>query len=94
MENCGPLSYIDLGDQGNSVSMDSKGEEDSGGAGIDVIVCVLAGLDMPDSVASRMDQTRALDGMQDADWDGLHASWSYHPDSGVQIIVEDRDAMS
>jgi hypothetical protein len=39
--------------------------------------------------SSKMDRTRALDGMQDASWDDLSASWTYHPDAGLDITVTD-----
>jgi hypothetical protein len=35
-----------------------------------------------------MEQTRALDGRQQDTWGGYTASWSYHPDSGMELIVQ------
>jgi len=35
-----------------------------------------------------MERTRALDGTQSDTWDGLQASWSYHPDSGINLLIE------
>jgi hypothetical protein len=29
--------------------------------------------------------TRALDGMQSAEWGGLAAQWTYHPDTGMNL---------
>ena len=48
-------------------------------------------LDAPQSVASKIGQTRALDGRQADEWDGYEISWSYHPDDGASIVVERQD---
>jgi hypothetical protein len=78
--------YFELGDQGRSLSMKTQGDE-SDGATVDEVACVLRRLKTPDSVVDEMDATRALDGRQRASWNGLEASWIYHPDDGLQIIV-------
>jgi hypothetical protein len=33
--------------------------------------------------------TRALDGMREANFRGIHASWTYHPDNGFNLGLED-----
>ena len=77
-----------LGDVDHTMTLDMGGEDsDSGILSFDQVACVLEQLDIPASVASRMDATRALDGMQDAEWDGFTASWTYHPDDGLDIIL-------
>lgn len=81
------VSGITLGDDGRSITMDSEGEESSG-ASLDDVACVLRELDVPDSVISKFDSTRALDGGQQATWDDLDASWTYHPDDGLDIVIE------
>lgn len=79
--------WITVGDEGRSVSMQTAGDESDGADLVDV-VCVLNELDVPDSVISRLDSTRALDGRQSATWNELSASWGYHPDSGLDIVIE------
>ncbi|MCC3278300.1 hypothetical protein LJ754_03895 [Arthrobacter sp. zg-Y40] len=81
---------IELGDEGQSLTMDSEGDDDflSEAADEAQIDCVLRALNMPDAVDSRMDHTRALDGRQSAQWDEFAASWSYHPDSGMNVVIE------
>lgn len=81
---------IELGDEGQSLTMDSEGTDDylSEGADEAQIGCVLRALDMPDAVESRMNNTRALDGRQSAEWDEFAASWSYHPDTGTNVVIE------
>ena len=70
--------WITVGDEGRSISMQSEGEE-TVGADFEDLACVLLELDTPDSVISRIDSTRALDGRQTGTWDGFSASWGYHP---------------
>jgi hypothetical protein len=38
-----------------------------------------------------MDNTRALDGMQTASWGNYEASWTYHPDEGLDVVVTEAD---
>lgn len=84
-------NYITTGDAGRSLSMSTEGTESSGATLTDV-VCVLALLQTPEAVISRMGQTRALDGMQEATWDGLRGWWTYHPDAGFNIVIEDEES--
>ncbi|NKG22000.1 hypothetical protein [Paeniglutamicibacter terrestris] len=77
-------------DEGKSVELQTRGKE-TAGAPYSEIVCVLDGLDMPESVKARMSTTRSLDGRQETTWSGYSASWSYHPDNGLNIIVESQE---
>lgn len=44
-------------------------------------------LDMPaDAIVSRMGQTRALDGTQEASGGGVTVTWTYHPDDGLSAV--------
>lgn len=81
----GPTSRI--GDGGASLNLDHQGEDDTRGIGLIDLNCVLDELEAPDSVVSQMEQTRALDGRQSAEWDGIEASWSYHPDTGLDVLL-------
>ncbi|WP_146238779.1 hypothetical protein [Arthrobacter livingstonensis] len=74
-------------DKGRSLDMKSSGG-DSTGTSITTVVCILNELGAPESLFSRIDSTRALDGTREAAWDGYTASWTYHPDNGLNIIVE------
>jgi hypothetical protein len=29
-------------------------------------------------------------GRQEASWDGIEASWSYHPDNGLDLVLVDQ----
>ncbi|HSP75242.1 MAG TPA: hypothetical protein VLO31_03390 [Cryobacterium sp.] len=79
--------WITVGDEGRSISMTSEGGE-SAGADFEDLACVLVELDTPDSVFNRIDSTRALDGRQTGTWEDYSATWGYHPDSGLDIVIE------
>ena len=81
---------ITLMDEGNSVELQTAGKKSTGAPYADV-VCVLDELNAPESVKARMDTTRALDGSQNATWTGYSAVWTYHPDNGLNIIVETQE---
>jgi hypothetical protein len=77
-----------LGDNDQTLLIDMAGEETgSGTATIDEITCVLGELEAPQSVLAQMDSTRALDGMQSATWSTYKATWTYHPDNGLDLIL-------
>jgi hypothetical protein len=82
----GRSDQMHVGDEGRSVSIDGAGLP----AGPDIfeVACVLVALDVPDSVLARVDNTRALDGTQTAEWDDYAASWTYHPDAGLNMVIE------
>lgn len=86
-ENC---MVGDVADGGHTLVIDMRGQElGSGSLSATEVGCLLDALGTPAHVTSRMDSTRALDGMQDASWDGLTASWTYHPDDGLDIVITD-----
>lgn len=74
-------------DKGRSLEMKTAGEK-SVGTSIVTVACILNELGAPESLYSRIDSTRALDGTREAAWDGYTASWTYHPDNGLNMIVE------
>lgn len=78
---------VSIGDGGRTISFDTQGEDDSSGASFDDVACILFAVDTPDAVISRIDSTRALDGTQTANWGSIAASWGYHPDSGMQLVL-------
>lgn len=54
--------------------------------------CILAQVKTPDYVIAQMDRTRALDGTQHGSWGNISASWSYHPDSGLDVVLTETPA--
>ncbi|MFD1210655.1 hypothetical protein ACFQ36_01190 [Arthrobacter sp. GCM10027362] len=79
---------VEIGDEGRSLTLQTRGNESFSGTSFITVACILRELEIPDSVMNRMGNTRALDGRQDAEWADYAASWSYHPDSGMNVIVE------
>lgn len=76
-----------VSDGGMTMTMDGRGNDDGAGAASVVEeACVLGALNAPSRVTTLMGETRALDGRQTATWDGITASWSYHPDNGLDVI--------
>lgn len=80
-------SGISLGDKDTSLTVDTEGKDDTTGAAMEDLVCIVKELKVPDSVVAQMDSTTSLQGRQSAEWEDLKASWTYHPDSGMKLIV-------
>ena len=82
---CGLNStYALLGDNQNTLSLsgvflDRKISESEWN-------CVVKILRIPLAVTEQISHTRALDGRQNATWGAYSASWTYHPDQGLNII--------
>ncbi|MBQ9955140.1 MAG: zinc ribbon domain-containing protein [Eggerthellaceae bacterium] len=49
-------------------------------------------LGFPDSVAAKMGETRSLDGMQEAETEDVRVTWTYHPDNGLEVMYELKEA--
>jgi hypothetical protein len=81
--------FVEILDDGAGMSIDGVGANKPRGADLDQIECILTELSAPSTVRVRMGNTRALDGTQDAAWSSLRATWTYHPDSGVSIVIEE-----
>lgn len=52
------------------------------------IDCVLDTLEAPASLANKMKITRAIDGIQEEIWGDYRMEYTYHPDSGFNVVVE------
>ncbi|UOE21439.1 hypothetical protein NI17_010180 [Thermobifida halotolerans] len=79
-------SLARIGDEGASLVLDHQGADEAGGLSYAEVNCVLNALEAPDGIVAQMERTTALDGRQSASWDGITASWSYHPDRGLDIV--------
>lgn len=77
--------YVSLADDGATMLVDTESENGS----VEFTACVLSAIDTPDSTFAKMDGTTALQGVQTAKHDGFKMRWTYHPDNGFQLIVED-----
>jgi len=85
LDTCGirDSTGVEVTDAGEGVIFSSTGLY---GADFSDIECFGDGIGMPQHVRSEMYQTRALDGRQEAEWDVFAASWSYHPDDGLDVV--------
>ncbi|MCW4457667.1 hypothetical protein [Microbacterium sp. MPKO10] len=79
--------HATIGDDGASLELQTFGDEASG-IGPEEFMCVTDELDISDAVLSRIETTRALDGRQEASWGDFTASWTYHPDNGLNMLIE------
>lgn len=52
--------------------------------------CAAGVMKMPAFISSKIESTRAIDGMQTAQWGKLSAFWNYHPDNGLNITFNFR----
>lgn len=43
-------------------------------------------LKLPSTLKEEMYETRAMDGRQVKDYDGITVSWTYHPDQGLEVL--------
>jgi hypothetical protein len=77
-----------LADDDHTLVVDMAGDDPGTGTEtFDGVLCVLDELDAPQSLVSRMESTRALDGMQSATWSSYEVTWTYHPDDGLDLII-------
>ena len=80
-------SGITVAENGLSVSFDGKGEEDFFGGDYFDLVCIVNELNAPSTVPERFGRTNALMGVQNAEWDGISITWSYHPNNGLDADI-------
>ena len=79
---------VSVEDGGKTLIINTKSkDEDTLGMTTLSLECVYEQLEIPKHITERIGATRSLDGRQDGEWDGFTASWSYHPDSGANVII-------
>lgn len=76
-------SYMEIDTNPNDEEYYLK--EDIGAA---YIIVANEALGLPDSIAMKMSQTRALDGRQTETYGDITVSWTYHPDHGLDVLYE------
>lgn len=91
-EACSLGEGADLADGGKTLTIDMIGEEDYSGVPLDKVMCVIEDekLAMPSYIQESITSTRALDGKQSDEFNGISVSWSYHPDSGLNLILHQK----
>lgn len=81
-------SGITFAEDGQSLNFDDKGKDDLFGGDFSDLQCLIEELSAPSTVMARMLQTTSSMGVQDAEWDGISISWTYHPDRGLDANFE------
>ena len=88
-EACELVPLLVVADKGATLTLTTAGESGVSYTDIEDVACVLAKLEVPSYVVSHIDSTRALDGQQTDEWDGISARWTYHPESGLHLVLRD-----
>lgn len=77
-----------LSDGGRTLYLDMRGDDPgSGTLTWGQVQCYLTALQTPEYVLRHMQSTRALDGRQSDTWGDFEASWTYHPDDGLDVLI-------
>lgn len=85
-DSCGTPSGVSVSDNGTTISVDTMGEEDYSGATYGDLVCIIGAVGTPTYVNDGIMSVRAMDGRQTQEFDGIVVSYSYHPNSGMDIV--------
>lgn len=79
---------LSLEDNATTIIIDTKGQdEDILALGSLNAGCILIELEAPERVKQSVKSTRAMDGRMSGAWGEYSAQWSYHPDSGMDMII-------
>lgn len=72
-----------LSDGGRTLTISNSDSGDH-----EILTCICNAVDMPNSVRQKINNTRALDGTLTDTWDDVTATWTYHPDDGINMVLE------
>lgn len=78
-------------EEGESLELNHAAKPNGSGITSTEVFCFLKELDAPASLEAKINNTRALDGTQTETWEQMKATWTYHPDSGLNLILERTD---
>ena len=90
-DTCNLMTLLIVGDEGKTLTLTTAGTSGKSASYTDIedVACVLTELEVPSYVTSHIDSTRALDGQQTDEWDGISARWTFHPESGLHLVLRD-----
>lgn len=83
---CKAAPFAKVSSDGSSMEMTTFGKKQPG-MSMRTLGCVLTKLDAPASLKQRMDTTRAIDGTLEETWGSYRATWTYHPDQGLHVVI-------
>ncbi len=78
---------VQIGEDGQTMYLDGSGEDDYSALEYSSEFCILNALDIPEIIITRMNATSSLMGVQTGDWDNFSASWTYHPNNGLDVSI-------
>lgn len=81
-------SYATLADDNSSLEIDTAPYDDGDyvSGSFNAVIEVNKALELPDSILTRMDNTRAVDGTQSYEGEFVTVTWTYHPDNGLEVV--------
>ena len=90
-EACELAPVLVVADKGKTLTLTTAGKSGKSASYTDIedVACVLTELEVPSYVTSHIDSTRALDGQQTDEWDGISARWTFHPEDGLHLVLRD-----
>lgn len=82
-------SYVRLATDKSSLTLQAENEAGSG-LSSPIFLCILDEPDAPAAMRQRMLLTRAIDGTQEEQWGPYRATWTYHPEQGLNVVISAR----
>lgn len=89
VKSCNAEYYSTVAVDGSSLEMHTAGTKHPG-MSVTTMQCVFDELHVPAAARQRMASTRALDGTQEETWGSYRATWNYHPENGLHVVVSVR----
>ncbi|MGX9900898.1 hypothetical protein ACW0JT_15380 [Arthrobacter sp. SA17] len=78
---------VELTADGTKLSIDTKGPQESSGAALTDVQCVLGALEVPKSITSMMKLTTSTAEPTDAEWEDLGFAWSYSLENHFRLAI-------
>lgn len=76
--------FIEVEDEGATLTISGGDQFSTPKIGF----CILRKLDAPASTTSKVESTTAMMGQLTDEFEGYEVTWSYHPDTGLKMVVE------
>lgn len=81
--------YASLTDKNRTLLIDGAAKDDHPNTiSLYQLSCVYKSVSAPSAVIAMISHTRALDGMKSTTFGKYKIAWSYHPDSGINLILQ------
>lgn len=80
-------NQMTLTDGDRTLLVDTNPDDTKSGETFGAYTCLITQLNIPQSITSRIERTTAMQGVQEGTTNGLHLSWTYHPDNGAEMTI-------